>query len=431
MAGTLSATINAAAKEIVYNELTTQYKEDDAIFTYLGMDAGADVEVNDRGVRFVSPIRPNPSGGAFTEGGALAVAGTPSYVSQTCGFTEYSMTMAFSGRAIELLKDPNNLLKGLQPIIDSSKKTLRSDFSQYVFEDGKGIKAVRSSTSPSGTTVTFATTTAAGSTFGARRVLVGGRYNFINPASGAIRAGGGTSVCTVSSINQSAATVTFDAIPNDTATGDYLVRENTYNKAIRGFPYAVSSNALTLYNVSRADYPELNSNVFSASTTMSQSIARRMDYIMEVRVDTDMTMPIDIIVGTPQKQALEEIYHPLVRVDNEVREGKIGITKFSIGGRPVIREHWCDDDKMYFICKDSWLKLFLHPIKVWESPDGQIFHAEPQVSATGSGGSGVLKDNFLMSLVFRGDLFCKSPRHNGVVTNLTLGSELVRPYTYS
>jgi hypothetical protein len=262
-------------------------------------------------------------------------------------------------------------------------------------------------------------------------VLIGGRYNFINPATGAIRAGGGTSVCTVSSLSQSGATATFDAIPNDTADGDYLVRENSFNRIVRGLKYAVSSNSLAFYGVSRGDYPELNSNVKDVNgSNFSFSIGRLMDHIMAVRRDEDGM--VDIFVGIPQFQAMEEVFHPLVRIQNGEKTGKIGLERFELGGKVVVRERWCQDDRMWYVNKKTWKKLFLQGISLWEE-DGKVLRPEPWVSATGSSTalSGAYKDNWLLSYVFRGDIICTSARDNGVITNLGLPSNLVRPYQFA
>lgn len=427
MAGTLSTLANVAARQIMHSEIQTAFKEDSEILSWIGAEEmPTGVNVNDRGVEFVSYVRPNPSGGAFTDGSALAAAGTPSLVKQTCAFTDYSITGSITGRAIKLLNDPANILKGLQPILEWTRTSLNTDLAHYVFGDGKGIKAIRNATAAVGTTLEFYTTVLGGSTYGTRLILNGARYNFINPATGAIRAGGGTSVC-VATVRSGTA-VEFDAIPNDTADGDYLVREGSYNACMRGFGYSITNNALSFFGVSRGDYPELNSNVVDAGALpMSQSLARRMDYVMQVRRANKK--PVSIITGTPQLQALEEVYHPLVRVTNDDRVGKIGFEGFTIGGKDVMRDQWCPDDKMYYVDKSSWMPLNLHNVEPWTGPDGNVFYPEPQISATGTAGTGVYKDNWLFGYVVRQDLFCFSARDNGVTQNLGLADEIVRPYS--
>lgn len=429
MPNTVSSFANTAARQIMYDEIQTAFKEDDSILTWIGADEmPTGTVVNDRGIEFVSYVRPNPSGGAFSDGAALAAWGTPSLVKQSCAFTDYSITGAVTGRTIKLLNDPNNIMKGLQPLVEWTRKSLKVDLAHYVFGDGRGIKAIRSATAIVGTTVTFETTVLGGSTYGTRLILNGGRYNFINPANGGIRAGGGTSVCTATI--RSGTTVEFDAIPNDTAAGDLLVRENSYNACMRGFGYSISNNALTFFGVSRGDYDELNSNVVDALTqAMTQSLARRMDYVMQVRRANKT--PVAVIVGTPQLQALEEVYHPLVRVSNDDRVGKIGFEGFTIGGKDVIREQWAPDDKMTYVDKSSWMPLNLHNTEPWTGPDGNVFYPEPQVSATGTAGTGMFKDNWIFGFVVRNDLFCFSARDNGVTQNLGLPEELVRPYSVS
>ncbi len=311
MSGTTSTTIQAAIKEVVLEKIFKGFKEDNTLANYFNWDGGGDIEVNDRGVRFIPYLRPNPSGGYFSQAGGLAVTGNQTFVAATCAYTRYSMGAAYSGDAIKQMNSPSAVEKGMAPYMRRDKTTMLNNFEQDLFEAGTGTKAIRDASAPVGTVVTFYTTVAGGSTYGARRVLIGGRYNFINPATGAIRAGGGTSVCTVTAIADSTAAVTFDAIPNDTATGDLLVRENTYNAAPRGLAYAVSSNSLTIFNIDRSIYPEWNSNVFDAGgIAMTFSIARRMDYILDVRCTDGQSKIVDKFVSVPMYQAMEEVYNP-------------------------------------------------------------------------------------------------------------------------
>jgi hypothetical protein len=422
MAGTLSATIQAAVKEVVLEGVAKSYMEDDSMATYIGIDGGSDVEINDRGIRHAKVVRPNPSGGALSEAGALAVSGAQTFIAATMGFTEYSMGAAYSGRALAQMNSATAMEKGMAPYMARDKTTLLNEFSQDLFEDGKGIKAIAAGAAV-GTTVTFHTTYAGGSTYGVRRALVGGRYNFINPATGAIRSGGGTSVCTVTGFNDAASTLTFDAVPTDIADGDYLVRENSYNKIIRGFGYAISSNALTVYGINRADYPEENSNIVDAQgEPLSFSLARRMDHQIALR-RTMKGAQLDVFLGATQFQAIEEVFHPLVRIDNDTRVGKIGLDAFEFGGKRVINEFWCGDTDIWYICKPTWVRAFPQPIGVWEV-DGNVLFPEPQYT----GSTGTYKDNYLMWYIFRGDLYCKSPRDNGRTKNLGIASNLVRPY---
>lgn len=430
MSGTLSASLQAAMKEVVIDQVFTAFQQDDSMFNYFDMGGGGDVEVNDRGARWIQYVRPNPSGSALSEAGPLAVPGTSTQVAQTCRFTEYSMSAAYSGTALRQMEQRNTLVDGMAGYMNRDRKTLRVNFSQDLFENGSGMKAIYNGT-VSGTTVTTYTTVAGGSTYGVQRLLVNGRYNFVNPATGLIRAGGGTSVCVVSSLAQSAAQATFDAVPNDIADGDYIVRENSYNKIVRGLSYAIASNSLARYGVSCADYPELNSNVKDVNgSNFSFTIGRLMDHIMAVSRDEEGM--VDIFVGIPQFQAMEEVFHPLVRLNNGEKTGKIGLERFELGGKTVVRERWCQDANMWYVNKGTWKKLFLQGISLWEE-DGKVLRPEPWVSATGSGTSlsGAYKDNWLLSYVFRGDIICTSARDNGLIKNLGLPSHLVRPFQFA
>lgn len=429
--GTTSTTIQAAIKEVVLEKVFKEFKEDTTLVNYFNWDGGGDIEVNDRGVRFIQFMAPNPSGGAFTQGGAFAVTSQQTYTAATCAYTRYSMGSAYTTEALKQMNSPAAVEKGMQPYVRRDKATLMNNFEQDLWENGKGTKAIRDASAPVGTVVTFYTTVAGGSTYGARRVLVGGRYNFINPATGAIRAGGGTSVCTVTSIAYSTAAVTFDAIPNDTAAGDLLVRENTYNAAPRGVGYAVSSNSLTVFNVDRSIYPQWNSNVFDAGgITQTFSTARRMDYILDIRCTMGQSKIVDKFLSVPMKQSIEEIYNPLVRVASQAGRRELGIDGIDIGGSGDVKiAHWSQDDKMWYLKKDTWYKAFLQQPEIYEDLNGNMFFPEPQVSATGSAGSGTYKDNQLMWFVFMGDMFCVSPRDNGVTQNIGLPSNLARPYS--
>lgn len=432
MSGTTSTTIQAAIKEVVLEKIFKGFKEDNTLANYFNWDGGGDIEVNDRGVRSIPYLRPNPSGGYFSQAGGLAVTGNQTFVAATCAYTRYSMGAAYSGDAIKQMNSPAAVEKGMAPYMRRDKTTMLNNFEQDLFEAGTGTKAITNVNynALSTTTQSFYTTVAGGSTYGARRLLIGGRYNWINPATGVARSGGGT-VSTVTAIADSTTVVTFDFVPTDVLSGDLLVRENTYNAAPRGLAYAVSSNSLTIFNIDRSIYPEWNSNQFDAGgIAMTFSIARRMDYILDVRCTDGQSKIVDKFVSVPMYQAMEEVYNPLVRVPEQGGQRNLGMTGIDIGGSGnVTRLHWVQDDHMWYIKKDTWYKAFLEGPTLWEDLNGNIFHPEPQVSATGSGGSGIYKDNQLMWYVFRGDMFCVSPRDNGVTLNVALTSQLVRPYS--
>lgn len=431
--GTLSSTIQAATKEVVIDKVFTGYKEDNALANYFDFEGGGDVDVSDRGVRWSTVLRPNASGSYFGQAAALATAHQQTLVAATCGYTRYSMGASYSGDALRQMNSPQAIEKGLAPYMRRDKQTLINDFEQNLFADGRGIKAVCTavSTGASGT-ATCATTVANGHTKGALQLLVGGRYMFINPATGAARQNGGGSdfTATVTAIADSTGVATFDIVPSDAGATDLITRENTYNRAPRGLKYAISSDSLVKYGINRSDYPEWNSNVLDAGgVALTFSLARRMQHILDARCTPGLSKQVDIFLGHSQFQAIEEIYHPLVRIDNDTREGKIGLDMFEFNGKRVAKLHWCGDDEIFYVKRDSWMKATLEPVGLWEGGQGEVLHPEPQVSATGSAGTGTYKDNFLMWYVWRGDMFCVSPRDNGLTKNLGLSAQLIRPYS--
>jgi len=431
MAGTLSSTIHAATKEMVIDRMYVGMKEDWSLVDYFNFDGGGDVEVNDRGARWSTVLEPNPSGGAFSQAGALATAGAQGIVAASCGFTEYSMGTAVSGTALRQMNSPLAIERGLGPLLKRDKMTMLNTIDQFLFGDGRGVIGIVASVVATGAggSVTLYTTVAGGSTYGARLALKRERCNFINPATGLKRSTGGE-VATITSITDSTATVVFDQVPTDpVAVGDLLVRENTYNAAPRGLDYAISSNSLTIFGVSRATYSEWNSNVVDlGGAELDFSGARRMQHTLEARSTMGIGKQIDFWCGSPMFQALEEIYHPIVRINNDTRQGKIGIDEFEIGQVTVRKAHWCQDDRIWATKRDTFLKGFLQEPSLWEV-DGKVWFPEPQVSATGSAGTGTYKDNMLMWHVFRGDLICLSPRDNGVTKNAALPTKLIRPFS--
>lgn len=340
MAGTLSSTIHAATKEMVVDKMYIGMKEDWSLVDYFNFDGGGDIEVNDRGARWATVLEPNPSGGAFSQAGALATAGAQGIVAASCGFTEYSMGTAVSGTALRQMNSPLAIERGLGPMLKRDKMTMLNTMDQFLFGGGLGTIGVVNTfvTGAAGSTVLY-TTVAGGSTYGARLMLKRERVNFINPATGLPRTTGITTA-TVATITDSTATVTYDSVPTDLAQGDLVVRESTYNAAPRGLDYAISSNSLTIFGVSRATYSEWNSNVVDlGGAELDFSGARRMQHTLEARSTMGIGKQIDFWCGSPMFQALEEIYHPIVRVNNDTRGGKIGLDEFEIGQVTVRKAH--------------------------------------------------------------------------------------------
>lgn len=218
--------------------------------------------LNTLGRRIIFYTTKNASFNWFGQGGTYAVAGKKEWIAGRIYPVRCSQGFDFEGTFLRQLNDRTSIIKGLltylAPDAFTAKKKLERAFAGTVTGELGVVSSVSS------LTVTFATSFAGGSTWGARQIDKNGRYTWYTSA-GVQRTGGGVTVsqCTAHP-NQSAATAVFNQLPSDLAPTDIVVfgdpqTAGSYGKQVNGLLDFINTTGV-IQTIDRALEPSVRSS---------------------------------------------------------------------------------------------------------------------------------------------------------------------------
>lgn len=401
---------------------------------FYGMiEDGEGMETNSRGVRIVAEVEANPSNRSFVEGGKYAAFSFPRDVNMRVFWTRHSKGRGYSRDEYEaLMSSKTSIVTGLARDIKRETGDLIKVINYMCWGNGDGVIArVDTAGSP---VVTGANGTAKFAfDGGSYHILVRGRYNFINPATGLARLNGGGSafVATATSKNSATQTVTFDTVPSDAVAGDYLVYEESYLSALHGVPYHVNNDTGLYQGQSRSLYENLRSVVIDAAVAsvpqpLSTALLDRMEaqtmYLHGTTEDAEDTDEWRFWASPCQEVAYIRLGDPLHRVIKTAQTEVLNLS-YKLNGKGIQHRHkWMIDtdhrDDRIDGLKLSTFKKFLAPGGTpgfIQKVEGGYWREVPSFDSSGVGGY-FDRTGFYMG--FRMDLGCMSPFSNGAIINL-------------
>lgn len=172
--------------------------------------------------------------------------------------TYMAQPIVMDGSAIRMLKSGSEQnISNLDMAINLHYDVFTKRINHMIYGDGTGTLAVASgagSTLGTGQTLTGTTTaaTTAGQTKGTVRLLKGHYYDFINPATGAVRG-------TFFVETPGATSCTIYLLSGSWSSGDYVTDPNSYNRMPRGLAHLVSNASRILQTLNTANDVNLNS----------------------------------------------------------------------------------------------------------------------------------------------------------------------------
>jgi len=246
-----------------------------------------------RRVEYPLNVSRNQGTMATAENGALPTAGAQGYASHQIPIRYQHGRIQLS---IQVIKASQSSKGAFKRAMDQEMKGLVRDLStdrnRQMFGWGKGILALVNGDPGTGTTLTVDSPGGvAGAVNGCRFLQVGMNIAFINPATGAIRAGGARTI-TALPTNLTATIAAADAAVED---NDWVVRaagptstvvgDTAYDKEPMGLLGLVddSTYLTTLHNISRTTYPIFGSHVIASVGALSADILQRGIDIAEQR----------------------------------------------------------------------------------------------------------------------------------------------------
>ena len=377
---------------------------------------------NTRGVRLVGQVEPNPGMAWYGEGEQYATANTSKKVAMRVFFTRFSMARTLTGDAIDTTSR-ESLLNALSSGIKEDTATATKEFNRQFY--GTGTGAVATVTSVSGTDVTFGSTGSNTSPYGARKILLRGEYNFINPSTGAIRVGSGTGVSIPSARVLSTGVVTFDAVASDVAAGDLVVWKNSYNRSIHGLDYHVNNDTGAYQGQSRADYEALRAVVIDAAVSsvnqpLSLALLDRAEYESIYRTGSDTSTDGVVILSSPTQQAAYKLLgYNLVRYDGPHAKFDGGLQVNTHNGHPWVIDVDAPNDALYMLRKETFGKFEVKPFGIMKD-GGQVLRPVHSFNSSAVGG---YFDKFIYYLGSKMDIGCYEPFKNIKIKNLDVTNQ--------
>lgn len=242
------------------------------------------------GAEVVRPLKITRSQGigAAAEMGALPTAGRVKFAKRVMNMRYLYFRAQFSAQVMKASQgDRFAFVDAATVEMDDGIDGLQNECGRMVWGDGRGILALVNDTTPSGSATVGLDSPGgfAGATNGGRFLNEGMIVGFINPATGALRAG----LRTVQSVASDGTSVTLDSAPNAAvADNDYLVRANNttttdvidtaYQKEPMGVAGLVddATYVATLFGVNRTTVPLWGSTVITNAGAWSSDVMQRL-----------------------------------------------------------------------------------------------------------------------------------------------------------
>lgn len=401
--------ISAVMKEFVNPVLQEQFEQSRTLYNMWG-EGGE--PINERGTRFSSRVRENPSFGWYSESGAFPTPGKEKYIEQKVFVTRCASGFEFSGDFLSQVDNQENLIKGLTNVLSNYTDTAKKRINQALYGDGTGELGVVVSRD-SATAATFATTTANGSLFGVRKLIIDGEYHFYSSAGVARTAGGALAIVTARS--QSAGTATFDStsdIPTDVVATDVIVFANSYNKAVLGLKKHINNDSGSYQGQSRSTYPELKGDLIDTNgSALTTALLNKAKYRLRYRTSEESAMNVTLLSAGTQYDLYSRIGFNFIRFNQQGGTFRQDFEKVQHGQSQWIIDVDCDEDRVYGLDMGTFKKHVLEPFGVLRADglDMRMYF---------SNGAGSDKYTGWMGSKF--NISCRKPNANFVLTELSV-----------
>lgn len=395
------------------------------------LEDGEAMETNSRGVRIVAEVEPNPSNMSFPEGGRYAPFSFPRDINMRVFWARWSKGRGYSRDEYEaLMSSETSIVRGLSRDIKRETDDLSKTINQHCWGTGNGVVARIDAAGP---VVTGANGTVKfGFEAGSYPVLNRARYNWIDPATGNLRTGGGNAVSVVASKVSSTQVVTFDQVPTDVVASDYAVYENSWMGSLHGVPHHVNNDTGLYQGQSRALFENLRSVIVDAAVAgvpqpLSTAVLDRLEaqtlYIHGATDDAETNTDDWTWWASPaQEVGYIRLGDPLHRVIKEAQTEVLGLA-YKLNGKGIVHRHkWqIDTDHQDDRIDGLKIKTFKKFIAPGGTPgfipkvEGGYWREVMNFDANGIGG---YFDRCGFYMGYRMDLGCVSPFSNGAVINL-------------
>lgn len=375
-----------------------------------------------RGTEVSIYVSPNPSFNWYAQGGVMAPPDHNEYVTGRVTPVRHSRGHEITGTARRTLQAGKTVVGTLAEELAKCTKTGAKFIEEQICGTVTGELAVVVSSNGS-TTVTYATTYAAGSTIGTKRIRR--RMRLVHYSSaGAQRVGGGGNVAVVSNTTPPVAStgvVTFDAspaMPNDIVVTDIAVfgdptTAGSYNLASWGLVDIVNDSGV-IFTLDRSVVREAQAFMDDAGGAQI-GIARHRKVLgmLAWRMEEDADA-VDVVWSETQAASFEAQGYNFITRQEPGSTFRQDFAGAQLGKKPNIRSWDIHPDRIYYVnfamLRQGWLK---GPNTVVDD-DGQSW----RVVKTGDS----INDKWFIEYNGEGNIWAKQMNCNACIKNLSIAS---------
>lgn len=408
---TTMATVDGILKEVYEDRLRDQLENSSAFLSRIEKTSeGVTEDVGGKYVRFPIRTARNHGIGARLEQEALPIARTQAYAPANINLAYLYGAIELTGQTFELAeRNPQAFASALDQEVNGLKEGLKKDINRQLFGTQVG-KLMTANAAGS-------TTTLVGTNNEAIYMEIGMVVDLYDNADAAKSGGSGIVVTNVQrdtpSVGQT--TVTFTgAAAAATASGDYLVRDDSRNKEIIGIRQIVD-NTGTLYNINPATVPLWKAEVDDPGSLTALAEGRMISMVDRIRTNGGNTTILLASLGVRRSYfGLLSMLRQSVN-SMELKGGFTGL-KFATdnGDIPLVSDLDCPGNTMFFL-NEKELKMYQAGEWSWMNRDGSNWQ---RVLAIVNGA--VASVDAYQSMMFKYmQLGCHRRNSQGVMKNIT------------
>lgn len=363
MAQTTMTTVDGILKEVYESQLRDQLQSEVKTLRRIEKTSeGVSEEQGGKYVTFPIRVKRNHGIGARNESEVLPVARSQQYVPARVRLTYQYGTIELTGQVFELAeKNFQAFASALQQEIDGLKQGLAKDQNRQVY----GTHAGKLSTAnAAGTTTTFVCSNAEAI------YLEVGMIVDVNTSADALK----NSAMEVSNVQRDTpgagtTTVTMLAAGTAMASGDYLVRDDSYNKEIIGFREIIN-NTGTVYDINPATVPLWKSEVDDPGAPRALSEGLMINMADRIRTNGGRTT-----VGFCSLGVRRSYFNLLVQqrrfTNTQTFDGGFEGLAFTTdwGDIPIVSDFDCPWNKLFFV-NEKEIKMYQTGDWSWMNRDG-------------------------------------------------------------
>lgn len=412
MAQTTLTTVDGILKEVYESQLQDQLQSEVMTLRRIEKTSeGVTHEVGGKYVAFPLRVKRNHGIGARNESEALPAARTQGYVQARVRLSYQYGTIELTGQVFELAdKNFQAFASALQQEIDGLKQGLAKDGNRQVYGTATGKLATANAV---GTVTTFVCSNAQ-----AIYLEVGMIVDTYTSAD-ALR----NSAQEISNVQRDfpvagTTTVTYLAAATATASGDYMVRDDSLGKEIIGFQ-SIASNSGTLYNVDPTTTPVWKAEVDDPGANRAISEGLLVNMVDRIRTNGGSTTVMFTSLGVRRSYFNLLVQHRRITNTQKFDGGFTGLAfTTDKGDIPLVADMDAPWNTIYFM-NEKELKLYQTGDWSWMNRDGSNW--QRVIGSTGAGNNVNYYDAYTATLFKYFQLGTHRRNSHGVMRFVTEG----------